>query len=280
MKKTYSSHWADYELLDAGDQKKLERWGDVVTIRPERNAYFKPVWNIKKWQSLAHFEFIERSSTNGIWTDLGYDLPTRWKIGFHTLQFNLKLTNFKHIGIFPEQQINWLFIKDNLKPGERFLNLFGYTGGASLAARSAGADVYHCDSVRQINTWAKENMASSELKDIHWVLEDALKFAKREAKRGNKYHGIIMDPPAFGIGAKKERWKIEQRFPDLVEVASKLLEPNGFLIMNTYSPRLTEKDILPIMKQFFPHKKLEVSKLCLKTKTGKTIEYGELSRVF
>lgn len=279
MKRTFSNQWKDYELLDAGNDKKLERWGSVITIRPDRNAYFKPVWDQKKWNGLAHFEFVENSSTKGVWVALRDNLPNKWTIEYKNLSFNLQLTTFKHLGLFPEQETNWQFIQAHLQPNHRFLNLFGYTGGASIAARSAGADVFHCDSVKQINTWAKENMMSSNLTDIHWVLEDALKFAQREAKRGNQYHGIIMDPPAFGLGAKKERWKIEQRFPDLVEVASKLLEPNGFLIANTYSPRLKEKDITPIVNQFFPNKKVDVSKLCLKTGTGKIIEYGELTRV-
>ncbi|MFK8046433.1 MAG: class I SAM-dependent methyltransferase [Crocinitomicaceae bacterium] len=279
MKKTLSSQWNNYELLDAGHDRKLERWGKVITIRPDRNAYFKPVWGQKKWQSLAHFEFIESSSTKGSWVDLGEDFPVNWQIAFGQLHFNLKLTTFKHIGIFPEQQTNWEFIQRALKSGNRFLNLFGYTGGASIAARQVGAEVFHIDSVKQINAWAKENMDSSGLNDIHWVVEDALKFAKREVKRGNKYQGIIMDPPAFGLGAKKERWKIEQRFPELVEVASKLLENDGFLIMNTYSPRLKENDISAIVNEYFPNKAIDISKLCLKTRTGKTIEYGELTRV-
>ncbi|MFK8037701.1 MAG: class I SAM-dependent methyltransferase [Crocinitomicaceae bacterium] len=280
MKKIYSSHWSNYELLDAGHDKKLERWGDVVTIRPDRNAYFKPIWDQKKWQNLAHFEFIESTTTKGSWVDLGNELPPNWEISYKKLSFNLKLTTFKHIGLFPEQQANWEYIQKMLKPNERFLNLFGYTGGASIAAKEVGADVFHIDSVKQINTWAKENMESSGLIDIHWVVEDALKFAVREAKRGNKYQGIIMDPPAFGLGAKKERWKIEQRFPELVSVASKLLEKDGFLIINTYSPRLKEDQIKSILFEHFPNKTIEVSKLCLKTTTGKTIEYGELSRVF
>lgn len=280
MKRTFSNQWAHYELLDAGHDKKLERWGEVVTIRPDRNAYFKPVWDAKKWQNLAHFEFVENTSTKGLWVDLGNDLPTSWRIDFNELKFNLKLTTFKHIGLFPEQQTNWEFIQNKTTDKSRFLNLFGYTGGASIAARQAGADVFHVDSVKQINAWAKENMESAGLADIHWVVEDALKFAVREAKRGNKYDGIIMDPPAFGLGAKKERWKIEQRFPDLVGVAAKLLNPAGFLIINTYSPRLTEKDIAPIVQSHFPNKTIDISKLCLKTSTGKTIEYGELTRVF
>ena len=161
-----------------------------------------------------------------------------------------------------------------------FLNLFSYTGGASLIANSAKADVYHCDSVKQVITWSKENMESSNQESIHWVFDDALKFATKEVKREKKYDGIIMDPPTFGIGAKKERWKIETKFPELVMVASELLSKNGFLLINTYSPKLKEEKIYGIVKEYFPNKKIEVNKLSLKTTTGKTLEYGELTRVY
>ncbi|MFD1551799.1 SAM-dependent methyltransferase [Putridiphycobacter roseus] len=280
MQRTFTHPWNNYELLDAGNDQKLERWGEIITIRPDRNAYFKPVWDRKKWLELAHFQFEELTSTKGEWKTLKAGTPKEWVTGFEQLKFQLKLTSFKHVGLFPEQKANWDFILKNLKSDQKFLNLFGYTGGASLAARSVGADVFHCDSVKQINAWAKENMELSNLTDIHWVLEDALRFATREAKRGNTYDGIIMDPPAFGLGAKKERWKIEQRFPELLEAASKILNPEGFLIVNTYSPRLKIETINEIAPHYFPNKTIEVTKLCMKTQTGKTIEYGELTRVF
>ena len=278
MAKVYTQHWKDYELLDAGNDKKLERWGQLITIRPDRNAYFKPVWNWNKWLDIAHFEFMEQSSTKGEWHELK-SVPKEWQINYQTLCFNLKLTTFKHIGIFPEQRVNWDFIQRHLNKGDRFLNLFAYTGGASLAANAAHADVFHCDSIRQINTWAKENMKSSGQDNIHWVLEDAVKFAQREVKRGRKYKGVIMDPPAFGLGAKKERWKIEQRFPLLIELAAELLEEDGFLIVNTYSPRLKPEKIEAIVKEYFHNKRVSVDKLCMKTTTGKIIEYGDLTIV-
>lgn len=279
MKRIYSSHWSDYELIDAGNDKKLERWGEIVTIRPDRNAYFSPVLTQKEWKQKAHFEFIEETRTKGIWKTLKQGTPKEWKISYKNCVFNLKLTQFKHLGIFPEQQTNWDFIKSNIKRDQKFLNLFAYTGGASLIANSAGSDVFHCDSVKQVITWSKENMESSDLKNIHWVFDDALKFASKEVKREKKYSGIIMDPPAFGLGAKKERWKIETKFPELVEVASQLLDKNGFLIINTYSPKLKEDKIYDIIKHYFPSKKIEVNKLSLKTTSGKTLEYGELTRV-
>ncbi|MGB0887202.1 MAG: class I SAM-dependent methyltransferase [Vicingaceae bacterium] len=287
MKRIYSSHWSDYELIDAGNDKKLERWGEIITIRPDRNAYFSPILSSKEWKQKAHFEFIEETSSKGVWKDLrsrpttqsGQATSFEWQISYKNCIFNLRLTQFKHLGIFPEQQTNWDFIKSNIKPEEKFLNLFAYTGGASLIANSAKADVFHCDSVKQVITWSKENMESSNQENIHWVFDDALKFATKEVKRGKKYDGIIMDPPAFGLGAKKERWKIETKFPELVKVASELLSDKGFLIINTYSPKLKEEKIYRIVKAFFPRKNIEVNKLSLKTTTGKTLEYGELTRV-
>jgi len=288
MDRIYSSHWSDYELIDAGNNKKLERFGSVILIRPERNAYFSPILSNQEWKEKAHFEFIEETTNKGYWKTLKQNTPIEWKISYKNCVFNLHLTKFKHIGIFPEQQINWNFIKNRFchpelfegKGTSRFLNLFAYTGGASLIANSLGANVFHCDSIKQIISWSKENMESSNQSDIHWVLDDALKFANREAKRGKVYNGIIMDPPAFGLGAKKERWKIENKFPELVQVASRLLSQNGFLIINTYSPKLKEEEIQPVIKNYFPNKKIEINKLSLKTTTGKILEYGELTRVY
>ena len=287
MKRIYSNQWADYELIDAGDNKKLERWGTIITIRPDRNAYFKPVMQINEWIQKAHYEFIEVTTNTGTWNSLkeGYpinnnDEAANWQISFNDCVFNLRLTKFKHLGIFPEQQTNWEFINNHLSNNSKFLNLFAYTGGATLIANSKNSDVYHCDSVKQIITWAKSNMESSNQEGIHWVLDDALKFAKKEVKRGKKYDGIIMDPPAFGLGANKERWKIETKFPELVEIASELLSEKGFLIINTYSPKLKEEVIKNTVQLFFPSKNIDIKKLSLKTTTGKILEYGELTRVY
>ncbi len=280
MKRIYSSHWSDYELIDAGNNKKLERWGNVITIRPERNAYFSPILSNQEWKQKAHFEFMEETSSKGFWKTLKQNTPKEWQINYKNCVFNLRLTNFKHIGIFPEQQTNWDFIKNHIQEGNKFLNLFAYTGGASLIANSIGADVFHCDSIKQIISWSKENMENSNQSDIHWVLDDALKFTTREVKREKKYDGIIMDPPAFGLGAKKERWKIETKFPELVQIASQLLSQNGFLIINTYSPKLKEEEIQTIVREYFSTKKIEINKLSLKTTTGKIVEYGELTRVY
>jgi len=286
MKRTYSQHWKDYELIDAGNNNKLERWGKIITIRPDRNAYFTPVLSETEWQQKAHYQFIEKTTNTGFWKSLKKEFPiaeneemAKWQISYKDCIFNLKLTKFKHLGIFPEQQSNWEFIKGRLQKNKKFLNLFAYTGGASLIANTCDADVFHCDSVKQIISWAKLNMESSNQNGIHWVLDDALKFASKEVKRGKKYDGIIMDPPAFGIGAKKERWKIETKFPELVKVASELLRDKGFLIINTYSPKLKEEVIRKTVQQYFPKKNIEIKKLSVKTTSGKILEYGELTRV-
>jgi 23S rRNA (cytosine1962-C5)-methyltransferase len=279
MNRSFADHWKDYELIDAGGDKKLERWGDIITIRPDRNAYFKAVLPYSKWLEKAHFVFEEESHTKGKWKSLELEAEENWDIVFKDLKFNLKLTRFKHLGLFPEQNINWSFVMENLHVEDRFLNLFGYTGAASLAARKKGAKVIHCDSVKQVIQWGRENMEASSLDGISWVLEDALKFAGREVKRGNKYKGVIMDPPAYGIGAKGERWKIENKIDDLMSMASELIEKGGFLILNTYSPKLQEKEILQLSQKYFPQSKHEVSTLCIKSTTGKVIEYGVLSRI-
>jgi 23S rRNA (cytosine1962-C5)-methyltransferase len=275
MAHLYAQHWEDYELLDAGGGQKLERWGNIITIRPDRNAYFRSVWPFDKWRAKAHFEFIEETNTKGEWVQLKPEAPKSWDIDYNNIRLTLHLTNFKHIGLFPEQQANWDYIDQHIEEGDRFLNLFGYTGAASLIARAKGADVFHCDSVKQVIGWGKENMAASGLNDIHWVLEDALKFAQREVKRGKKYKGIIMDPPAFGIGAKKQRWKIENRLPELLKLALELRQVDGFVIANTYSPKLGVKDIIRIVKDATNGEKCGVDTLCLKTTTGKVIEYGQ-----
>jgi 23S rRNA (cytosine1962-C5)-methyltransferase len=275
MSRVFSSFWKDYELLDAGGERKLERWGNIITIRPDRNAYFKPVLSKNEWIQKAHFEFVEETRNSGEWNQIKNDVPTNWQVQYRDITLNIKLTKFKHLGIFPEQQLNWEYIENNIRKDDRFLNLFGYTAAASLVARINNAEVFHCDSVKQIISWSKENMESSGLSDIHWVLEDALKFAQREVKRGHTYDGIVMDPPAFGIGAKKERWKIEDKFPDLLKVALELRNDNGFIIANTYSPRLDEKRIRQIARDLTSNEKIEIDTLCFKTKTGKIIEYGQ-----
>jgi len=276
----YTDPWEDYELLDAGGGRKLERFGDIVTIRPELQAYFRSGLDFTEWDQLADWEFVEKSNTKGHWKALKANAPEKWNMRFGTLTFTLEITKFKHVGIFPEQASNWKLIEAQMPVSGKFLNLFAYTGAASLAARQKGAEVIHVDSVRQLIGWAKENMEASGLEGIKWVLEDALKFAQREVKRGNKYNGIIMDPPAFGLGAKGEKWILENQLPVLMETAANLLSPGGFLVMNTYSPKTTLKDLERHATRFFGPRRKELTELWMKTKTGKELYYGNMLKVF
>jgi 23S rRNA (cytosine1962-C5)-methyltransferase len=275
----YTEGWDDYELIDAGGGKKLERWGEVITIRPEVQAYFKSELSHSEWTKKAHFEFIAKGGQTGEWKHLKPGLSNDWTINYKSLKFQLELTKFKHVGLFPEQRINWDFIASKLSTEKRFLNLFAYTGAASCIARSTGAETVHVDSVKQLIGWAKNNQDLSQLENIKWVHEDALKFADREAKRGNKYDGIIMDPPAWGIGAKNEKWKLEDKLASLFLSISQILDAKGFLILNTYSPTITLKDIQLLAKRYFSDYTYEIKELWMISTSGKKLYYGNLLRI-
>jgi 23S rRNA (cytosine1962-C5)-methyltransferase len=277
--KLFTQSWDSYELLDAGGGKKLERFGSVTTIRPELQAYFKSDTTFVEWEKKADCAFIEKSTTKGLWKRRNTLQNDNWNIAYKDLQFKLELTSFKHVGIFPEQVVNWDFLNANLDPSKTFLNLFAYTGIASVVARNTGAVVTHVDSVKQLINWAKENMELNQLSDIRWIHEDALTFAQKEVKRGKKYDVILMDPPAFGFGAKGEKWILEQKLPALLETAYQLLSDNGTLILNTYSPKITLQDVVRETTKFFDKRNIEANELWGKTKLGKELFYGNLVRV-
>lgn len=280
LEKTFAEPWSDYALIDAGGGKKLERWGDIYTIRPEVQAYFKPGMPLAEWKRLAHWEFYDKGNQKGEWKALKVDAPENWTISFENLQFQLALTQFKHLGLFPEQSTNWRLFQDHLQVNKSFLNLFAYTGAASCVAKKSKADVIHVDSVKQLINWASANMELNELSDIRWVLDDALKFAARAARRGDKFDGIIMDPPAWGLGAKKEKWRLEDKLPELLETASNLLSDSGVLVLNTYSPQVNAEDIHALIKRFLKGRNNELSELWMKSESGKDLYFGLLLRSF
>lgn len=277
----------DYELIDSGQFEKLERFGQFITIRPEPQALWDKQLSPKEWEKRAHVRFVAKSSSSGTWQKLR-EMPDRWLIGYENkhikLKLRLALTSFKHVGVFPEQAVNWDYISTSLKQvrkiNPRFLNLFAYTGAASLAARAAGADTTHVDSIKQVVTWANENRTHSGLNDIRWVVEDAMKFVKRELRRGSLYQGIIMDPPAYGHGANGESWKLEKQLNELVNDVLQLLDPEEhFLILNTYSLGFSSM-ILPNLFQKSHHKNstLETGELFLPSSTGQKLPLGVFGR--
>ncbi len=277
-------HWKDYELIDCGDFEKLERFGDVVLIRPEPQAVWGKVLPQSEWQKQHTIKFRGRSATSGEWVKKDPKSPDRWHIRYQNddvaIQLRLAMTSFKHVGIFPEQAVNWDYISGLVRkfkvPNPKVLNLFAYTGGASLAARAAGADTTHVDSIRQVVTWASENQQLSNLENIRWVVEDALKFVKRELKRGNKYNGIILDPPAYGHGPNGEKWKLEDHISEMMHDVVQLLDPEEhFLILNTYSLGFSSVIVENLIKSAFPAvENLETGELYLQARSGVKLPLG------
>ncbi|MBK8658502.1 MAG: class I SAM-dependent methyltransferase [Bacteroidetes bacterium] len=279
------THFADYELIDCGNFQKLERFGKVITIRPEPQAVWNTSLPLQEWEKRAHVKFVPRSSSSGDWKKLK-DIADRWNIGYENgnqFQLRLALTSFKHVGVFPEQAVNWDYITESISSFEKitpkFLNLFAYTGAASLAARSAGAETYHLDSIKQVVSWARENMELSKLDNIRWVVEDALKYVKREVKRGNKYNGIILDPPAYGHGPDGEKWKLEDSIGEMMELVLQLLdEKNHFLILNAYSLGFSSLILENLVKQNFKPENLECGELYLQDNFKKKLPLGAFAR--
>lgn len=277
------THFPDYELIDCGDFEKLERFGKYITIRPEPQAVWAKVLSSSEWEKQAHVRFVPRSSSSGDWKKLK-QMPDQWEITYAlnkagSITFRLGLTSFKHVGIFPEQAVNWDKIHSFLaeKPKAKFLNLFAYTGGASLAAKAAGADVTHVDSIKQVVNWANENMQKSKLDNIRWLIDDALKFVKKEIRRGNLYQGIILDPPAFGHGPNGEKWKLEDNILEMIDSVLQITDPQQhLLILNAYSlgfsALVPENLLTPFAKK--NRSKLEIGELYLPAKSGIKLPLG------
>ena len=290
------SDWTDYELLDSGDGSKLERFGQYVMMRPEPKALWHKSMSDAQWRSEAHFEFKPGAGfakagkeDSGSWVNLR-KAPDQWVISYPQVGFKLRLglTAFKHVGVFPEQATNWDYIYANTREiaqqtstKPKVLNLFAYTGGASLAACKAGAEVTHLDSVKQVVTWARGNMELSGLDGIRWMVEDALKFAKRAQRRGTLYNGIILDPPAYGRGPDGERWTLEESLFDILQCCASILAPkDSFLVLNLYSNGYSAVLAETLVRcAFGPAGELECGESVLRDKFGKALPLSVFARL-
>ncbi|MFV0419767.1 MAG: class I SAM-dependent methyltransferase [Dysgonomonas sp.] len=287
-------YWTDYELIDSGEYEKLERFGKYIIRRPEPQAVWRKSLSENEWAERADATFkrekgkaSQDGNDKGTWIQKK-GMPDQWLITYQYKEMNLKfrlgLTSFKHVGIFPEQAENWNFIYDSIAglnvKEPKILNLFAYTGGASIAARSAGADVTHVDSVRQVITWSRENMEASGLDNIRWIVEDALKFCRREVKREKKYNGIILDPPAYGRGPDGEKWVLEDNISEIMQLCSDLLEDTGsFLILNLYSMGFSAVIAENLIKDYFPEaKEVQYGELIIPEKSGKNLPLSVYAR--
>ncbi len=289
MKLLTPSAWDDYELIDSGNFEKLERFGPYYLLRPEPQAIWNPSMPTDEWERLASawFKKEKNDPEKGRWM-LRKDMPEQWIIQYPYRAMNMRmrlgLTAFRHIGVFPEQAENWNYIYDAVSdmnmPQPKVLNLFAYTGGASLAACAAGAEVVHVDSVKPVINWARENMEASGLSGIRWVVEDALKFVKREVRRGSLYHGIILDPPAYGRGADGEKWILEENLNELIQLCEKLLLPSkSFLLVNLYSMGFSALVLENLVNSYFPGvAKKEGGEIFLADKNGKRLPLGTFLR--
>lgn len=235
----FTDNFTDYELIDADSGEKLERWGNIILIRPDPQILWQDKRKNPLWKN-AHAIYHRSSNGGGYWETLKH-VPDVWQINYDNLTFNLKPMGFKHTGLFPEQSVNWTLASNLIKNAERpikVLNLFAYTGGATVACLKAGASVTHVDASKGMVAWAKENAVSSGVADcnVRWLVDDCLKFIKREIRRGNKYDAIIMDPPSYGRGPNGEIWKLEQHITELLQTVAEVLSDNPlFFILNSYT---------------------------------------------
>lgn len=317
--------WKDYEIIDSGDGYKLERFGNFILSRPEPKALWSKSLSDEEWRKAAHTIFHPGAGFGkagkedvGTWEMLK-KLPERWFIEYKGkdrmasewssrrhgipapgtagssesgglyLKMRLGLTSFKHVGVFPEQASNWEWIYSHTRKGFKVLNLFAYTGGATLAAKCAGAEVTHVDSVKQVVNWAKENMALSSLDNIRWIVDDALKFVKREIRRGNVYNGLILDPPAYGHGPDGERWKLDELLFEMLEECSKIVsKDHSFVVLNLYSngysallaDTLLKKAFGDLEKEARSSAQYESGELALEDRFGKVMPLSVFTRRF
>lgn len=263
-----ANQWIDYEVIDTGDGEKLERWGDIILRRPDPQIIWPAGADKKLWNDV-HGHYHRSSSGGGEW-EMKKSIPDRWTISYGDLKFYLRPTNFKHTGLFPEQAANWSWMMDKIKNANRpikVLNLFAYTGGATVAAASAGASVVHVDAAKGMVQWAKENLTLSGIGDspVRFITDDVFKFVQREQRRGNKYDAIIMDPPSYGRGPGGEMWKLEQSLYPFVESCLSILSDQPlFFLINSYTTGLSPSVLSNILS------------MTVKKKYGGTISAGEL----
>jgi 23S rRNA (cytosine1962-C5)-methyltransferase len=280
-----ASHWKEYRLLDCADGLKREVFGPVTLLRPEPQA----VWSAEKPLAALFYDaqFTGDSPSTGKWRHTK-PVPERWNIRYQSpqldLTFRLALTSFKHVGLFPEQASNWEFAAQHLRafpPGRRnVLNLFAYTGGASLAAAQAGGTVTHVDSVKQVVNWAGENAKLNDIDSIRWIVDDAVKFVQREIRRGNKYQGILLDPPAYGHGPNGEKWKLEEQIDDLVSMVGQLLDPEmHFLVLNTYSLGFSALITENLLRRHMKNSPREIAEIAVFAESGEVLPLGVVGRL-
>ena len=296
MQILFPTYWKDYELIDSGNFEKLERFGQFILIRPEPQAIWQPAMGREEWLKRAHACFNREQSdkyrfsddVKGGWKKLK-SMPDHWNVNYqyHELYIELRLglTSFGHVGIFPEQGENWNFIHETLKDirthvdKPRVLNLFAYTGAASMVATKGGAIVTHCDASRPGLNWANQNMQLNKVEGIRWVYEDALKFIRREAKRGNKYNGIIMDPPPYGRGPEGEKWTLQEKLDELVGLARDVLEEESrFFILSMYAAGLASMVGLNVVKTHFQEVDMQWGEFCLKAYNSRNLTMGTFVR--
>lgn len=276
----YPMDWKEYELVDSGDGMKLEKFNGYTVARPDPRAIWKQT-TPHEWEK-ADARFNRTSATEGRW-EIRRQPPSPWNVTYNNLTFVLRPTSFKHVGVFPEQAVNWNWIKEKIHGDAiKVLNLFAYTGGATLAALAAGALVTHVDSVKSAIDWANENVAASRLKGkpVRWIEEDVMKFVTREAKRGNAYDGVILDPPRFGRGTKGEVWKIEEDLPGLLEEIKKIVSPTPrFILLNAYTADLSPLVLHHVLTDLTKDGKITFGELALQeSSAGRLLPSGLFAR--
>ena len=247
-----ANEWKDYEILDMANGEKLERWKDIILARPDPQIIWKEKSYPEKWKKV-NARYIRSNTGGGHW-EYSKKIPSNWQVKYKNLTFNIKPMGFKHTGLFPEQAVNWDWMINKIQNAKRdikVLNLFAYTGGATVACSYAGASVCHVDSSKGMTLWAKENIVSSGLKDrpVRFIVDDVVKFVNREIRRGNKYDAIIMDPPSYGRGTNGEVWKFEENIADLVNLCTKVLSDKPlFFLINSYTTGISSMVLENILK--------------------------------